>query len=517
MASFGSISLGTNPFCGISDEIVLWGGKNCAIKRVIVGGKIYGCGDGPNTGNDILEAISSWQDAVLNGYQSISVGSFSASYARCESLEITNSDYLGAEYRAEFLAYPEEWFSDIVGILEPSDSINASVGQNGIVTVKRTASARAADDRGLDKVIRWLSSLDLESPPDISKFGLESISAEPKSTVQTIDRVNGAVTVEVTFVQNQGSSQNSVLNYTVDAQYDDRAGVYNVTVSGSIEGNTRTNIGTIRGEVESIGPFQLANNVFAKIGNGATLDPVPSALSFSENDETDTVNFSFTYNSSPAGGQKKYFNFTVECDHIKDVVTVNISGTVSFDGKITLKDRNSLIKGIIEGYNFAGLCKEEFDKNSPNTNNPLNINNPTSYSVTINKGADVSADVSVSYSNEDVFPAGNTNYISLDYDIEISPSMNVLIPVQFLDGGGGIFDFQSLKRGSASIKGTLVAKDSGLEDTIRGEMKGLLDGAMSSFGMEDEIELENNVISSDVSDNGIAYEFEIKKGAILNI
>ena len=172
MANFGNISLGSDPFVGISDEIVLWGGKRCSIKRIIVGGKIYGCGDGPNTGNDILSAISDWQDAALNGYQSISVGGFSSDYARCESLEITNSDYLGAEYRAEFLAYPDEWFSDIVGVLEPTDNITASIGKDGLFTVRRSVSGRAANDRNFDKVFTWLESLNLKTAPNTSNFGL---------------------------------------------------------------------------------------------------------------------------------------------------------------------------------------------------------------------------------------------------------------------------------------------------------------------------------------------------------
>jgi hypothetical protein len=517
MASFGNISLGTNPFVGISDEIVLWGGKHCAIKRVVIGGKIYECGDGPNTGNQILDAIAGWQNAALNGYQSISAGGFSANYARCESIEVTNSDYLGAEYRAEFLAYPDDWFSGTVGILEPVDNISASIGKDGLLTVKRNASARAASKKGFGAVQSWLSSLNLETPPDISKFGFPKLSSlSPKTLLQTTDRVNGSISAEVTFVQNEGSTTDTILVYNIDIQYDDRAGIYSVTVSGSIEGNIRTNISTVRSQIGEIGAFQLANDAFGKMGAEATLDPDPADLNFSENDETDTVNFSFTYNTFPAGGQKRYFNFTTDYDHVRDIVTVTISGTVTFDSKISMKLRDEVIDGIIEQYDFASLCEEEFSKNSPSQTNKLNLNNPVSYSITINRGADITADVSVSYNNEDVMPGGDNDYISFDYDIEVNPSVDVFIPIQFTNGSGGAFDFQAKNRGSASIKGTAVTKQTGMDGQIINEALDLLDSAMNDFSPEDELLLEKNITYGDTSDNGIVYEFEIKKGAILN-
>ena len=513
MASFGGTSLGSSPFAGISDEIVLWGGKHCAIKRVVVGGKIYDCGIGPNTGQDILSSIAGWANSLLKGYQSISVGSFSAAYARCDSLEITNSDYLGAEYRAEFLAYPEEWFTGPAGVLEPTDNINASYTQDGLMIVKRTASARAATDRGFDAVLAWIASLNLQSPPNVGKLGFESVVVNAKSLVQTIDRVNGSITAEATFVQNTGGSDDTVLNYSANAQYDDKAGIYTVTIDGSLEGNTKTTMAQVRSKVQSIGFFQLANDIFGKIGADATLDPSPSSISISENDETDSVNFSVSFNTFPSGGEKKYFNFTIDCDHIKNIVTVTISGTVSFDSRISMKERADKIESIIQQYDFAGLCNEEFDKNSPNQNILLNVNNPVSYSVTFNKGSDVTADVSVSYSTENIIP--NDSYITFDYDIEINPSSNIMIPIQFLNGGGGAFDFKSNKRGSASIRGTALTKEAGFGQLIIDEALSLLDEALSSFSPQDEILLEKNVIQAETSDNGFLYEFEIKKGAIL--
>lgn len=513
MASFNGVNLGSAPFVGISDEMVLWGGRYCAIKRVIVQGKIYECGSGLNTGKDILSSISQFQDAALNGYGSFSAGGFSVDHARCESLEITNSDYLGAEYRAEFLAYPDDFFANVVGILEPTDSINVTIEKNGLIKVTRTASARAANDKGFNEVFSWLQSLNLESVPDISDYGFEPLTiSAPKTVSQTTDRINGLISVEVTFIQNEGADNDFILDYAVDVQYDDKSGIYSATINGSLEGHTKSDIESVASAVESIGLFELAQDALDKAGANNALNPEPINASFSENDELDSVNFSITYNTYPVN-HKPFFSFTIDYDYIKDIVTVTISGTITFD-KTPVNDRDSLINGLIEGYDFRSLCEQEFNKKSPSKNNPLNLENPVSYSITVNKGADISADVSVSYNNEDIFPGAK--HLSLDYDIEINPSSKVNIPVQFLNGGGGYFDYQADRRGSASIRGTVISKDSGKEGSIKSEMLGVLDSAMSNFGPEDEILTESNVTFSTSSDNGFVYEFEIKKEAILN-
>jgi hypothetical protein len=513
MASFGNYSLGTDPFVGISDEIILWGGKHCAVKRIFVQGKIYDCGSGPNTGKNILNEINNFQDAAMKDYSSISVGGFSAQYARCESLEITNSDYLGAEYRAEFLAYPDNWFAFQFNILEPIDNISVSVGENGLITVTRSVSARASNNKSFDKVFSWISSLNLETPPNISNYGFGSFNGKPKNISQTTDRINGTVSAEVTFVANENSFLDSILTYSIDIQYDDKSGIYTVSINGNLEGHTQSNLSNIRNQIGSIGLFQLAEDAFSKTGSKALLSSQPVTANFSENDENDSVNFSVTYNTLP-DSEKKYFDFTIDYDHIKDITTVTISGTISFE-RIPQKSRSEIIKSLIEDYDFGSLCLSEFNNYSPNPSNQLNIKNPISYSLTINQGEDITGDVSVSYSNEDILP--NDFYVSLDYDIQINPSFIVRIPIQFLNGGGGFFDFGASRRGTATIRGSAITLGPGNGNSILDDMDSILRNSINSFSPEDEIYLERNVIFTDVSDNGYQYEFEITIGAILSI
>jgi len=518
MATFGDYNLGENPFVGISDEMILWGGKYCAVKRILIQGKIYGCGQGVNTGKNILSEINRFQKASMQDYQSITAGSFNARHARCESLEISNSSYLGAEYRAEFLAYPDEWFRDTVGILEPVDNINVTQQANGLINVRRSVSARAANKNGFDKVESWIKGLNLKQCPNISKYGFSIFqSIQPKSISETFDRINGAISAEVNFIANENSSNPTILTLSTDVQYEDRSGLYIVTVSGNLEGNTGTTLSIVKTNFQKLNFFKYAQEAFRKISKSGTLSNIPVSCNITENDETDSINFSVTYSSYPKD-EKVNFTFTTEYDYVKDVTTVSISGTVSFERR-PQQDRKDLIESIINKYKLDALCEQEFQRNSPKKDNPLNIKNPISYSISINRGADIAADINVSYSNEDIFTGfPNGSYISLDYDIELSPSFEIKIPAQFLDGKGGIFKLNADRRGFCSINGTIITKEGGREEQILNDAEqALLSIIRSSSNFEDEITLEKNITFIEESDNGFNYEFQVKKGAILRI
>jgi hypothetical protein len=518
MATFGDYNLGSNPFVGISDEMILWGGKYCAVKRILIQGKIYTCGQGINTGKDILSEINRFQKAAMNDYQPISAGSFDARYARCESLEISNSNYLGAEYRAEFLAYPDEWFRETVGILEPVDNINIIEQANGLINIRRSVSARAANKEGLSKVERWIKSLNLNRSPEVSKYGFKfNQNISPKSILETYDRINGSISVEVNFTSNINSNNPTILTLSTDVQYEDRSGIYIVTVSGSLEGNTKTTLDNVKDNFSKLQFFTYAQEAIKKINKSTKLSNIPISYNITENDETDSINFVVTYNTYPKD-ERVNFTFTTDYDYLKDITTISISGTISFERK-TQSDRETLIRSIIEQYQLDILCEDEFKKNASSNSNPLNIKNPISYSISINRGNDITADISVSYNNEDIF--GNfksSDYLSVDYDIEISPSFEIKVPAQFLDSSGGIFLFNAYRRGEYNIKGVIVSKISGLADQILEDAEKVLNQEINSIGrVEDEIILEKNIIFTENSDNGFNYDFEVKKGAIIKI
>lgn len=518
MATFGDYNLGEDPFVGISDEVILWGGKYSAVKRILIQGKIYGCGQGVNTGKNVLSEINRFQKASMRDYQPITAGNFSARYARCESLEISNSNYLGAEYRAEFLAYPDEWFRETAGILEPVDNINVTQQANGLINVRRSVSARAANKEGFNKVQSWIKSLNLKQCPDINKYGFKiNQSIQPKSFSETFDRINGSISVEVNFIANENSSNPTILTLSTEVQYEDRSGLYVVTVSGNLEGNTDTTLSIVKSNFNKLNFFNYAQEAFRSINKSGKLSNIPVNYNITENDETDSINFSVTYNSYPKD-EKVNFTFTTEYDYVKDVTTVSISGTVSFE-RTPQQDRSTLIKSIIEKYKLDSLCEQEFQKNSRKKDNPLNIKNPISYSVSINRGADITADINVSYNNEDVFTGfSDPNYISLDYDIEVSPSFEIKIPAQFLNGNGGIFKLNADRRGFYSINGNIITKVDGLEEKILNEAEKTLTSIVSSvLNIEDDIILEKNITFTEASDNGFNYEFQVKKGAILRL
>ena len=166
---YNGVKLGTeDPFVGLSTEIVLYGGKLCAIKKISVQGKIYGSTTVNNKCEDVLAKILEFSKVLSEDYKTFTAGGFTANKARCEYLSITNSSTFGAEYQAEFLAYPDEWFTDVIGVLDPVDSVTVVENRDGTITITRSVSGRGVSDgtNGIQKVYDWIKTLNIHSISD---------------------------------------------------------------------------------------------------------------------------------------------------------------------------------------------------------------------------------------------------------------------------------------------------------------------------------------------------------------
>ncbi|MEY4342470.1 MAG: hypothetical protein RL736_263, partial [Pseudomonadota bacterium] len=393
--TYGGVKLGTDePFAGISTETVVYGGKLCTIKRVTCQGKIYTC-DSRGNKIDVLSQINAFQNAVSSDYQSFSAGSFSVANARCESLSITNSDYLGAEYSAEFLAYPDEWFKGTIGILDPVDSVKGTENKDGTISITRTISGRgiskSAGD-GLDKVISWIKGLNPKTFPSTNFLtsSLKSAGApSPRRIQEVINRAEGSASVEVEFVFNSGSRSTCLLVFTVDNNYDDRGGIESSTVSGSISGGVDSTIESVRSEFNGFTPFN-----YAQSASKYTLLPECIAKSIEENEAELTINFSFTYNSFPIN-QQINSESTIQYDFIRDIGTITIGGDASLV-KLPQKSRQDQIDNLVQAAQIKSTAQTEFQNLSPKSNPPLNTSLPSNFSISTSKNSQISKTFNVS-------------------------------------------------------------------------------------------------------------------------
>jgi hypothetical protein len=525
---YNGIKIGDeDPFVGISNEMVVYGGKRCAIKRITVQGKIIGnstlkTSECPPQ-KTIVVQIKDFADMVTEDYKEFSAGSFKATYARCESLNVTNSNSFGAEYSAEFLAYPDEWFTDIVGVLDPTDSVKIIQNRDKTISITRSVSGRGVrnDDNATKRVYDWITSLNLHlitdpkitSLADVKSIDI-NISAQPLRMSQNFNRLDGTVTAEVEFKFNENSTSKTLLNISTDISYDAKIGGYVVTLNGTLSGAIGYTINDLKTEFLTINPFIFANS---QLPSGAPpLDTTPVSANIDLDEQNISINFTYVYNTL-IGDQLIKSTTTVEYDLLKDIKTIALQGTAVLNKKTQsekILKKNDLLKDTV----FSDIAKSEYTKylvgaggdNSSQSQTLLAVH-PKSYSASLNE-TDLTLSYNVSYDNSTIIDselALPPEVYSFNYQINYIPSIDMKLPLQFIPGNQGIMDLKAKRRGSLSINGTALATKIDLESKILKSAQLLLDSiATSESFMNKHFEQKICNYYKD-ADNTFKYSFEI--------
>lgn len=465
--NYNGVKIGDeDPFVGINNEIIVYGGKRCAIKRISIQGKIYGSGKN-KCNTDILSEIQSFSQAVIDDYKSFSVGGFSAQYARCESLSITNSNAFGAEYQAEFLAYPDEWFSDIIGVLDPVDSVKIVENKNGTISITRNVSGRGitSDELGIYKVYEWIQSLNIQNILDNKILQIAdskniniNVNTKPSRISQTINRLDGTVNTDVEFNFNLNSTSQTMLNISVDISYDSEIGVYNATLNGNLSGPIGMTMDTLRNQLNSIPFYNYVSNQMPE--NTPALDIEPASKNIDENQSDISINFTYTYNTL-IGTKLIKSTTTIEHDLVKDIKSINLQGTVVLNKK-SQYEKNLQKNTLLDDIDFNKVAMSEYSKffeQGISSNIKLSTKVPKSYSISLND-TDITANYNISYDDSSIIdPSLNLpeDIYSFDYQISYTPSIYIKLPLQFIPGNQGIMDLKAKRRGALSINGTALA------------------------------------------------------------
>jgi hypothetical protein len=96
---FSTICGGADPFVGISDEQILVGGRFKTLKRVTIQGRIIP--DSPSCPNSltVTSKISTLINSLKNDFLLLNAGGFSLNNARCESIDINQSNFFSIPYK----------------------------------------------------------------------------------------------------------------------------------------------------------------------------------------------------------------------------------------------------------------------------------------------------------------------------------------------------------------------------------------------------------------------------------
>lgn len=519
--NFNSVCGDFTPFVGVSDEQVLVGGKWKVLKNITIQGRIYVDNNGsacPNS-SAITSKIKSLFEGCKDDFLGLSAGGISLQSAKCDSIEVAQSNFFAtADFTANFTGYPEDFSFTEYNVLSPIDTKEISENRDGTISINRTISARGISTSQAPNAITnartFINSLDPDVAPVIF-FAIDQLKGSqnapvPRKKVETINRIDGTVSLEIEYVYRSSGTSSYILSYSIDTSYDDKSGIYSASINGSLTGHLDSTVESLKSEFYKIQIFNLINTKFKQLTGFAYLNPIPEQYSVTENSEDNSINFNYTYISDPYDS-KVSISSSINYDFEKDTTSVSLNGTITARGP--QKSLEGLLEAALSDQDFWNIANNFALQNMPpgkKLSLPLS-KMPTNETINRKKYEDCTygIDFDVSFSNE--FTDYQDKLFQISYSITVDPSIDIYNPVQFLDGKNGIFDMKFYKRCTVSINGSAIAETSDLSSLVRTFAIEELNKACTALSVipGDRIRYEDNVTKNIYSNNGFQYNFTI--------
>lgn len=519
--NFSTVCGDFTPFVGVSDEQILVGGKWKVLKRVTIQGRIYVDNDGSACPNSptITSKIKTLFEGCKNDFVALNAGAINLQFAKCDSIEVSQSNFFAtADFTANFTAYPEDFSFTEFNILSPTDTKEIVENRDGTISMRRNISARGISTSQAPNAItnarNFIQSLNLDQAPniffDIGQLQNPKGFISPRKKVETINRMDGTVSVEIEFIYRSTGISSSILSYSIDVNYDDKSGIYSASINGSITGPLNSTLSSLKTEFNKIKIFNLIKTKFTDITDERYLNSVPEQYSVTENIENNSINFNYTYISDPFD-PKVSINSSITYDFEKDITSISLGGNITARGP--QKSLETKLESELSKLNFWNIANDFALKNIPSNKEmliPLSVI-PRTYTINRKKYDDCTygIDFNVSFSNE--FIDYQDQLFQISYSVTVNPSIDIYNPVQFLDGKNGIFDMNFFKRCTVSINGSALGKTSNLSSIVRSYAEQELQKASSALGVRisNRIRYEDNITKNIYSDNGFQYNFTI--------
>jgi|688.fasta_scaffold03615_13 hypothetical protein len=515
---FSTICGGADPFVGISDEQILVGGRFKTLKRVTIQGRIIP--DSPSCPNSltVTSKISTLINSLKNDFLLLNAGGFSLNNARCESIDINQSNFFaGADFTVNFIAYPTSLSNFGFDVLDPVDNKQITENRDGTISLTRSISARgistSASPNAISNARSFIQSLDaVNSPPSIF-FTIGQLtnpggSLTPRRVVETVNRLEGTVNLDIEYVYRNTAPNNSIiLSYTIDVNYDDRSGIYSLSINGNLTGVLDTDQTQLKTALSRLDIFGIAKSKFVELTGKPYLNPEPEQFSIEEDNLNNSIAFSYTYISDPFD-VKTSIGYNFSYDRVRDIATVTLNGTLTARGSQKLKKQK--LEQALASLNFFGLANAFFSQQNSSNSQPLNPN-PVNQNITYNKfeGTTNQIQFDVEFSNQ--YPVVDSDILRFDYTLSATPSIDVYTPIQFLNGQNGVFNLNFFKRGVISIQGSALAKSSNISGKIRSLALSKLNNFASQNGLRRNVKIEDNITTPLNSDGGYTYNFSISE------
>jgi len=519
--NFSSVCGEITPFVGVSDEQVIVGGKWKILKTVTVQGRIVpSSSDYCPESQGITQKVKSLLDGLKNDFVSLNAGGINLPIARCQSADITQSNFFGtADFTVNFTGYPNELSFTTYSVLDPVDSKQISENKDGTIVLTRRISARgistSQSPNAVSNARSFISSLNPDAAPQIffqiGQLKNPEASIAPRKKVETINRMDGSVSLDIEYIYRSSSKSSSTLFYTIDINYDDKTGLYSASINGNLVGTLTSTKDSLKSDFNQLNTFNLVQTKFSKLTGFSYLNKIPENYNIIENSENNSMNFSYTYTSDPYD-IKRTISYAIIYNYEKDITSINLNGNITARGSQSkLKEK---LEKEFSSIDFYKLASDRVSKSGKPLLQPLS-KEPTDYNITRSKfdgETTTSIQFNITYTNEYLDDPAK-NFFQINYTLSCTPSIDIYNPVQFLRGDNGIFDMQFYKRGVISIQGNAIGKNATLNAELKKFIEAKLDTFANDLGVSKKTRIvtESRITSNVYSDNGYIYDFVLSE------
>jgi len=517
----------------VTSEYIDYGSRWGAVQKISIQGSVVTetCSDTLTAQYSTLVGVQNTLFALFqNDFKELVVDGYSIKNCKLDSIDFQESNYYGAiGFTVSMTAYPDDYFAtaqvtDPVNTIAYSEQRNNSIQITHRVSAKGINTANSNTSNALENARSYVNARIGNSVvfPAITNItnknsytaGIKP-SIKPRKIVETIDRMNGSVSVEYSYVIKANQTGDSTMFYTIDCTYDDEKGLSTGTIKGTVTGSIGQDMDAVRMDFRSFSPFNKLNTYFETMGHGSLLNQ-PENMSVNENSKEKTIEFSYTCNSIVSAVKTFEKTFSMQCDYLTDKVTINFSGKVEFRGG--QKQRQTSAQNFTFTAEAAqALCSAFYADNSVSNFGTRAVINavPTTFEI---KRDLINGTVTINAACDNRPNPPDAGFTSFDYTLTANTSAKYFSVIQFLDGGTSGLNYNMKTRGEISIQGTATAKTAGLDARAITMATNLLSQASDAVnGFTDELLVESKVESTDLpDDSGYVYSITVTKTGLTN-
>lgn len=334
--------LGPTPTIAKETEFISYNARWGAIDQITLNGQLTGKCLTFTQFNDAREELLQRFNKDFIPFSVLEDGNevYKCNCASIQEISFGESKWVGiVPYSITLRCYPQDSFSGIYGILDPSEEVDFQQNENGEVNITHTVSARGFNTNSnnafsnalgfVSSRTGWRASL---SPYFINySSGINPVLI---SIEERPDRFNGTYSVTETYTSDQSSNAVGLLRYSIQHNSGIQ-GPATVSIEGQLQGGLNKLLDAgVRTRFNNIDFYGLASNSYAGYYSVAAtgLNSTPITKSISESALNNTIGFNFVYDNDPTSVVFAEYTVSFEEDQITFNVNASIQGTVRARG-----------------------------------------------------------------------------------------------------------------------------------------------------------------------------------------